>query len=275
LRFSGGRTSNRAGQGRRLLFASYLAPSVRGLYQFVADACGRSRLVEGGDWRELATSRIDVAFVCSPPLIWLRGAVEAIAAPVLSDPRFRGEPLHCSEVVVGRNTRYQSLRDLRGARWAFNEPSSWSGYWVTLARVGDWRYFGQVVAAGSHMCALQMVAGGQVDGAAIDCHVLAVALRDRPELADQVRIVESLGPAPIQPVVVRADLDPELKLGLQARLLSLGDEILSRFFVKRFAPAPDYSAVMAVVAPAAQPVRLGLGRVPERRARAFPHVSVA
>jgi len=230
-----------------LLFASYLAPCIRPLYEFVADACGRSQLVTGHDWRELATGGADVAFVCSPPLVWLAGAVEAIAAPVLMDPRFGGQPIYSSEVVVRHDSSHRSLDDLRGARWAYNEPSSWSGYWVTLARVGGWRYFGDVFAAGSHRRALRMVAGGQVDGSAIDCQVLAVELRDHPELAERVRIIESLGPAPIQPVVVRAGLDPGLKRDLQARVLGLSGEVLERFFVERFAPPPDYSAVAAAL----------------------------
>ena len=214
----------------------------------MAEACGASRLVDGGDWRDLAAGQIDLAFVCSPPLIWLGGAVEAIAAPVLCDARFRGRPLYCSDVVVARDASFSSLGDLRGARWAYNEPSSWSGYWVTLAQVGDWSYFGEVVAAGYHQRAIRMVAAGKVDGAAIDCQVLAVELRNHPELARQVRIVDSLGPGPIQPVVVRADLDPEVKGRLQRRLFRLGGAVLERFFVERFVPAPDYSLVGALVA---------------------------
>jgi phosphonate transport system substrate-binding protein len=156
--------------------------------------------------------------------------------------------LYCSDVVVGRHSRFNSLRELRGARWAYNEPSSWSGYWVTLTQVGNWDYFGEVVAAGYHQRALRMVAEGEVDGAAIDCQVLAVELRERPELADKVRIVDSLGPGPIQPVVVRAGLDPEVKRDLQRGLLRLRGPVLDRFLVERFVPPPDYSSVAAVVA---------------------------
>jgi hypothetical protein len=101
-----------------------LAPSIRPLYEFGAEACGASQLVDGRDWRDLAAGQIDVAFVCSPPLIWLTGAVEAIAAPVLRDTRFRGRPLYCSEVVVAREASYNSLEDLRDARWAYNDYSS-------------------------------------------------------------------------------------------------------------------------------------------------------
>ena len=204
---------------RPLRFATFLAPGLRPLYQHVAEACGAGPLVDGGDWRELASGEVDVAFVCSPPLVWLDGVVEAIAAPVLTDPRFGGLPLYTSEVVVAAESSYRSLADLAGARWAVNEPSSWSGYWVTLARVGDWAYFGQVVEAGFHQRALRMVAEGAVDGSAIDCQVLALELRERPELAERIRVVETLGPSPSQPVVVRSSLDAETRARLLDRLL--------------------------------------------------------
>jgi ABC-type phosphate/phosphonate transport system substrate-binding protein len=230
-----------------LRFATYLAPCNRPLYEFIAEACGASELVEGGDWRELAGGGIDAAFVCSPPLVWLGGAVEAIAAPVLADRRFAGQPLYCSDVVVRREAPFRSLADLEGTRWAVNEKSSWSGYWVTLQRVRSWSFFSEVVTAGFHQRALRMVAKGEVDAAAIDCHVLAVESSLHPGLAAELRVVATLGPAPSQPVVVRSGLAPALKAELRDRLLELRGDTLRRFFVDRFAPAPDYSAIAAVV----------------------------
>jgi phosphonate transport system substrate-binding protein len=229
-----------------LTFATYLAPNLRPLYEHVAGACG-GRLVTGGDWRELAAAEIDAAFICSPPVHWLAGAVVPIAAPVLTDPRFGGRPLYASEVIVPAGSSARSLADLRGARWAYNEPSSWSGYWVTLARVGAWDHFGSVTAAGYHQEALRMVARGAVDGAAIDCHVLAVELAGHPELRAQVRVVETLGPAPIQPVVVRAGLDPTTVRRLRARLLELPAADLERYLIRGFVPPPDYSPIFEVL----------------------------
>ena len=142
--------------------ATFLAPCNRPLYEHIADACGASELIDGGTWRTLAEGQIDVAFVCSPPLVWLKGAVEAIAAPVLADPRFNGRPLYSSEVVVRSDSPYRSFEDLKGSRWAVNEPSSWSGYWVVLERVGAWSYFREVVEAGFHQRSLRLVAGGEV-----------------------------------------------------------------------------------------------------------------
>ncbi len=228
---------------RTLRVATYLAPCNRPLYEYVAAALGADDFIDGADWRELASGRVDVAFVCSPPLIWLGGAVEAIAAPVLSDPRFAGRPLYSSEVVVRRDSPFQSVDDLRGSRWAVNEPSSWSGYWVVLRRVGSWSFFREVVEAGFHQRALRLVSDGSVDGAAIDCQVLAMELRANPDLDQRLRIVETLGPAASQPVVVRAGLDAGLKSELSRRLLDLRGARLEEFFVAGFAPAPDYSPI--------------------------------
>ena len=232
-----------------LVAATYLAPCNRPLYEFVADACGATDLVDGGDWRELAAGHIDMAFICSPPVIWLGAAVETIAAPVLIDPRFGGKPLYSSEVIVKRESRFQSLEDLRGARWAVNEPSSWSGYWVTLQRVGSWDFFGEVVEAGFHERALRLVAEGVVDGSAIDCHVLGVVLRSDPRLAARIRVVETLGPAPSQPVVVRAGLDAGIKAHIREVLLGLKGPLMKAFGVEGFALPPDYSPIAAIVAP--------------------------
>ena len=230
-----------------LVAATYLAPCNRPLYEFVADACGATDLVDGGDWRELAAGHIDMAFICSPPVIWLGAAVETIAAPVLIDPRFGGKPLYSSEVIVKRESRFQSLEDLRGARWAVNEPSSWSGYWVTLQRVGSWDFFGEVVEAGFHERALRMVAEGKVDGSAIDCHVLGVVFKNDLKLAARLRVVDTLGPAPSQSVVVRAGLEAEVKARIRDRLLGLHTPLMKEFGVAGFAPAPDYSEIAAVV----------------------------
>lgn len=231
-----------------LLAATYLAPCNRPLYEFVAEACGASELVDGADWRELENGRIDIAFVCSPPVIWLGGAVEAIAAPILTDQRFAGRPLYGSDVIVNRDSRFESLEDLRGASWAINEPSSWSGYWLTLQRVGSWSFFSTVVEAGYHERAIRMVAGGEIDGAAIDCHVLGVELRREPSLAERVRVVETLGPAPSQPVVVRSGLDDGTKARIRERLRGLHDPVMRKFLVERFASAPDYSSIAAAIA---------------------------
>jgi ABC-type phosphate/phosphonate transport system substrate-binding protein len=76
---------------------------------------------------------------------------------------------------------------------------------------------------------------------------MAVQLRIHPELGEQLRVVETLGPAPSQPVAVRSELAPAAKEELRSRLLGLRGSTMHDHFVDAFAPAPDYSAIAAVV----------------------------
>ncbi|MDP8952575.1 MAG: hypothetical protein M3N18_10115 [Actinomycetota bacterium] len=62
------------------------------------------------------------------------------------------------------------------------------------------------------------------------------------ELRERLRAVETWGPFPIQPAVLRSNLDPELKDRLCAALLALGagfrvPSALAEFGLVRFAPA--------------------------------------
>jgi phosphonate transport system substrate-binding protein len=75
---------------------------------------------------------------------------------------------------------------------------------------------------------MRLVACGAVDAAAIDCHVLAVALRAQPELAARVRVIETLGPSTIQPVVAARRLPQRLRTDLRAFLLNLANDPVAR-----------------------------------------------
>ena len=66
-----------------------------------------------------------------------------------------------------------------------------------------------------------MVAGGEADAAAIDSNVLRTQLGSAPELGERLRVVETWGSFPVQPVVLRSGLHPELKERLRAVLLAL------------------------------------------------------
>jgi ABC-type phosphate/phosphonate transport system substrate-binding protein len=65
------------------------------------------------------------------------------------------------------------------------------------------------------------VHAGKVDASAIDSHVLALTLQDYPELADGLRIIDTLGPSTIQPVVAACWLSEGFKADLRSVLLEL------------------------------------------------------
>lgn len=176
------------------------------------------------------------------------GLLEPLAAPVLPGSRFAGRPIYFSDVVVRADRPWRSFDDLRGRSWAYNDPDSHSGYNVTraaLVRRGETRgFFGRVVQSGFHQRSLQMVAAGEVDASAIDCQVLMIELRERPELAERIRVIDALGPSTIQPVVAAGRLPEALRADLRAALLALGDdaearERLAYGCVERFATVTD------------------------------------
>jgi phosphonate transport system substrate-binding protein len=174
--------------------------------------------------------------------------VEPVAAPVLEGERYQGRPIYFSDVVVHRDSPYHRFVDLRGASWAYNDPDSHSGCNITrftLMQMGETQgFFGRVVESGYHQSSIRLVAAREIDASAIDSQVLAVELRDHPELATQLRVIDSLGPSTIQPVVVSVALPAELKTGIRDVLLSLHTDtsvrdLLARGFVERFVGIDD------------------------------------
>src|SRR5207247_8776599 len=100
--------------------------------------------------------------------------------------------------------------------------------------------FSGLVEPGFHSEARRMVAYGTVDAAAIDSQVLAIELRDHPDLAKRLRIIGAIGPSTIQPVVAStARLSAVERRTILAALLAVGDDprarpVLDAALVERF-----------------------------------------
>lgn len=192
----------------------------------------------------------DVGFMCAPSFFWLRDSEEPpvellAAAPVFRDGRASGEPVYYSELVVRQESTADSFLDLRGRSWAYNDPCSLSGYYnllKKLAEIGeDLGFFSRARCSGSHLGSMEMVVRGEVDAAIIDSNVLRIKLHSDPELGDRLRVIETWGPFPIQPVVLRSNLSTPLAESLCVALLAIGESspvpsVLADFGLERFAP---------------------------------------
>ena len=94
-----------------------------------------------------------------------------------------------------------------------------------LLRLGETRgYFARAVASGSHQRSIEKVVGGEVDASGIDSTVLELECAQRPGLAERLRVVESIGPCPIPPVVVSRRLPEPTKRRLREALLAMHHE---------------------------------------------------
>jgi phosphonate transport system substrate-binding protein len=251
----------------RLRFGTYLAPNVLPVYEVVTEVVGtrlgiETDLVVETSYESCEKDLNDVCFVCSLPYVMFerRGIDVAvpIAAPVLKGERYGGRPIYFSDVIVHRDSPARSFLDLRGRSWAYNEPLSHSGYGITryhLVEMGETNgFFGEVVEAGFHQEAIGMVVRKEVEGSAIDSQVLEVELRDHPELASQVRVVESLGPSIIQPVAVSRRVPEDLREAIGHVLVTMSEDArvrdrLSAGLVERFVPvdARSYDQIRRMV----------------------------
>ena len=253
---------------KTIRFATFLAPNMLPVYRFIAGYLGGYlqrpvELIVGSSFEQFAQGEVDIGFICGLPYVELvarpEPPVELLAAPVLKGGRYQNRPIYYSDVVVRRDSPFQTFRDLRGASWAYNEPESHSGYNITryrLIQMGETAgFFGRVIAAGAHQRAIRMVCRGEADASAIDSQVLAIELRDNPSLARQLRIIDVLGPAGIQPVVAASRLPQGLKLEAKAALLAMGTDPVARRelaygFVSHFVSVADsnYDSIREMVA---------------------------
>jgi phosphonate transport system substrate-binding protein len=244
-----------------LLFASLMADNALGFCQDVAAyltaRLGITTRVLDLPWleceRRLYRGQADFGVVCGLQYVGAvdRGdepGIDLLAAPVMRGARYANRPIYFSDVVVLRDHPARLLADLRGAMWAYNEPTSHSGYGVThytLATRGEHAgFFGRVVASGSHLRSLSLLVTGEIDASAIDSTVLEQELRLRPYLADQIRVVETLGPSPIPPLVVSRALPANLRADLQTALLTMhvdraGEAVLDAAAMRRLVPVSD------------------------------------
>jgi phosphonate transport system substrate-binding protein len=240
-----------------LRFGTFLAPNVYPAYEFIANYVGRalgvsSEIVVGESFDQFEEGDLDVGFICGLPYVYLTRQetppVDLVAAPVLKGSRYRGEPIYYSDVIVRNENGIQSFEDLRDRSWAYNEPLSHSGYNVVRHRLIEMSetggYFSRVVQAGWHQTSLNMVLAGEVDATAIDTQVLEVEMKAKPKLSSQLRVVDSLGPSTIQPVVAASRLDAELKRDIAKVFIELAEDqeaaaALDRGRFLKFVPIDD------------------------------------
>ena len=264
-------------EGRPLRLLSFLAPSLpEGLFRLVGEriAAATRRPVEvdfetsvSGPTVEtdpFASGRADLAFVCGPSWSVLRDGGAAVAfisaAPVFDDPRNGGRPVYFSDVIVPAGHPSRSLADLRGGRWVYNDRQSLSGWHRMLERLAAMgldapeTFYARVFASGSHVRSIELVAAGEADVSAVDSNALMLARRRTPGLSERLRVLESWGPTPIQPLLASGSLDARTRADVLTALLTLDGDAAARrslaaYGVVRFAPADPSSYEALITTP--------------------------
>jgi phosphonate transport system substrate-binding protein len=242
----------------RLSVATLLAPAVLPVYAMAARRIGErlqrpAQLVVPTDYARCGADLDDVCFVCSVPYVLLArtGAIgmDVIAAPVLLGERYGGRTVYFSDVIVRSDAPVRRFAELAGSRWAYNEPFSHSGFLVVLHHLTEIgapaSFVGERIEAGYHDDAIRLVLDGRADWAAVDSQVLDIWRRQDSSIDRRLRVITTLGPSTIQPVVASTArlTDPERRAAT-AVLVGLAQDPLARPLldaagIDRFAPAAD------------------------------------
>jgi phosphate/phosphite/phosphonate ABC transporter binding protein len=245
-------------RAHEIRFVTYLSPSIpQTFFEALADHLQRSLGSEQVSLRietrvsgpskgyECSTfgDSVDVAFMCAPSFVWLLNLRPPPAellgvAPVFDDERNGGRPVYFCDVIVRDDAPIRAFSDLRGSAWVYNDKSSLSGYYGLLDKLAvsgeDESFFGSVTCSGSHLNSIDAVLQGRADAAAIDSNVLRLRFRETPALRNTLRVIDSWGPYPIQPIVVNSNLHPHLKEQLRAAFFATNENERTRRVLQRF-----------------------------------------
>jgi phosphonate transport system substrate-binding protein len=245
-----------------LLFGSLAADNASAFYANLAAYLSRAldrpvHLDEEPAWevreQRLIRGQAHVGLVCGLQYVRSRDrgdepGLELLAAPVMRGRRYGLQPVYFSDVIVSAGYSARTFEDLSGARFAFNERTSHSGYGVVrhalAARGYTTGFFHSIVESGAHQRSLSLITSGEVDASAIDSTVLETEFLRTPALETQVRVVSTLGPSPIPPLVVSRVLSPGLRNDLRRIVLQMhrdpeGSQVLSRGRVHRYVQVDD------------------------------------
>lgn len=179
----------------------------------------------------LLDDRLDLAFICGLPFIRYHHIaprqLQAIAAPVMVAPRYLGQPVYFADVIANAASQLMHFAELANKSVCYNDLGSNSGYnllrWQLLNSGQSpelTKFFSVAIPSGSHQRSIQWVANGIVNCAAIDSTVPEQAQQADPALAQHIRVICKIGPAPMPPIAVAQHLGRERIRAIQVCLLN-------------------------------------------------------
>ena len=130
-------------------------------------------------------------------------------------------------LIVHADSDIFGPEDIAGKTFAFNDPNSTSGYLVPSAffmmemGVDPTKHFSKVTFSGSHEASILAVAAKKVDVASTNLPDLQQLTREGKVPRGGLRVIWVSKLIPNDPIVVRKDLPPSLKLAVQESLLSM------------------------------------------------------
>ena len=156
-------------------------------------------------WRR---TDLGCTFMCGWPFAMAGPQPLTVAAPVPRPPRYGGEAVYHSDLVVRRDSPYQCLEDTFGGRIGWTVENSHSGFNAARHHLLAFRrperpslYRESIGPLVTPRAAIRAVLDDVVDVAAIDGYALDLLRRHAPEETAELRVMATTAPAPVPPLV--------------------------------------------------------------------------
>jgi ABC-type phosphate/phosphonate transport system substrate-binding protein len=192
------------------------------------------------------------AFMCGWPFV-RSGAMQAIAAPVPTPPRYQDLPRYCSEFLVRESSGWRSLEQTFGHRFGWMAENSQSGFNAPRAHLARFAtpdrpaLYSEVRGPfGTPMKTLDALRNEEVDVVALDSFFLDLCRYHEPTRLSDIRCVATTAWTPIPLLVAAPSVDNDTIGRLQRRLLAIDRQasyaiLLADVLLKRFV-APDVAS---------------------------------
>jgi ABC-type phosphate/phosphonate transport system substrate-binding protein len=177
-------------------------------------------------------SRQDLActFMCGWPFMRYGHVHQVVAAPVPRADYAKRRPVYCSHFVVRRDSKFQTLEDTFGKRFAYTIHDSHSGYnaprhHLLRYRKGDRKLYREIVGPlRTPRLMLEAIVEKRTDVGPLDSYAYDLLCRHWPEVADQTRVIASTDVVPIPAFMASPGTKSEIVQRLADTLEEFGDD---------------------------------------------------
>jgi ABC-type phosphate/phosphonate transport system substrate-binding protein len=199
------------------------------------------------------------AFMCGWPFARSALAMQPIAAPVPSPPRYASLPRYCSDFLVREDSGWSRVEDGFGARFGWMAENSQSGFNAPRAHLARLRgrgrdaLFSEVRGPlGNPAKVIEALRARDVDMAALDGYYVDLVRHHDPAKLAGLKVVGSTLWTPIPLLVAAPGVDRGVVDVLREKFLTLHDRpeyspLLAEVLLERFA-APQPAAYGALEA---------------------------
>jgi phosphonate transport system substrate-binding protein len=182
----------------------------------------------------LQQQKVEFAWICDYPYVMLKKELRLLAVALN-----QGKPSYRSYLIVpARDLQTRSVHDLRGRVFAYADPYSNTGYLVPRFEIKQSgadpaTFFKRTFFTWSHRKAIDAVAAGLAQGAAVDSYVWDALHKVRPDITAKTRIAWKSEEYGFPPLVAQSNVPDADFLLMQDVLMNMKNDAHGRLLLAR------------------------------------------